>query len=336
MQVTLESEHIKEVLKLSKASEIGIMVTKNKTLIIAHNEELNSLKEQVVKKINVGGEEGEILIDRKVLELITDGEVTLTETEILNNGRTITFESKEKVEEPIEVREHLLTLKGHELRELLTCNYATSKDTSREILTGVCIDKNSFAALNGVMLSVRKGTFNVQEQVLLSRSLLNVLKKIKTEEEIKIYFNENYVQFHYESIRITGKRIKGEFIDYSNMLPREDAFKTIAMINIQELVKVLKLAKKINTNYIKLIFKDSKLQIEVKGWYSISIKEEIQGCMFLGEDLEIAFNTNYLLEVLKQYKSVAKFNFITNVSAAVLSYENKIDLILPLRLTKLD
>ena len=82
------------------------------------------------------------IINRSVLKLLSkDTKVTITDDIIITGNRKIKYIPSKLVDMKINAENHLTTITIDELKHLLNCSYAMSKDEIRPILNGICINK---------------------------------------------------------------------------------------------------------------------------------------------------------------------------------------------------
>lgn len=325
MKIILNSNDIHEVLKISKGDDVNII----NNYIVANDYKDKSVV-QIIKKTNYDKNDGQTKIDNKVLKLVPEyTEVKITEDTILADTRKIEYALNNSVDEPIEVENYLTTIKSlDELKSLLTCKYAMSKELTRIALHGICIQENQFAACDGFRLAIREGDFEVKEQVIISSELANRLNKIKKYKgEIKIYYNDRYVKFEFGDLSIIGTRINEKFFEYDKVIPKEHT--TRVEIETKDILDILKDYKKNKFELIKFDFQDDKLIVSSSN--ETAAVEDSINIKLQGEPLEIAFNVKYLIECLKNY-DVAALELSSRVSPMIIKENNKLDLVLPVRL----
>jgi DNA polymerase-3 subunit beta len=103
--------------------------------------------------------------------------------------------------------------------------------------------------------------------------------------------HEGYVAF-------TSKLIDGKFPDYNRVLPKGGD--KVALVNHDEFRQALQRAAILtNEKYrgVRLYLKDNELTIQANNPEQEEAREELQA-EYQGEALEIAFNVQYLLDVL--------------------------------------
>lgn len=241
-----------------------------------------------------------------------------------------------------------------ELNRLLSVKYAMSKEELRPVLTGINIQENRFAAVDGYRLSIRESKeFNTNINVTISGELVKILDKLinkKSNSIVKVFYEEKelatnkkeviYLKFIIDNIEITSKLLEGEYIKYISIIP-QDVYTSLTLDNTNILIENMEFLKNIKTDE-RIIAKfniDNQTNTLLVSGSSIDNKiEDELNCNITGESLTIAFNSEYVLDVLKQYKEDnIKMEFISAVSPCIIrkadSIDNySLDLILPVRL----
>ncbi|WP_102400177.1 hypothetical protein [Haloimpatiens massiliensis] len=328
MKIILNSNDIHEVLKLSKADKVSFINQDGITYIIAHELKDISFKNQVIKRLYGYGEPGQALINIEVLKLIPKSvEVEITEELITVGKRKIKYKPNSLVDKPIEVEKALTTIEGKELDHLLSCDYAMSKECVRPTLNGICINNGKFVALDGFRIAVRKGAFQTKESVIVAADIIPALKKVKYDEDVEVFYNDNHVKFVFGDLEIIGSRQLGEFIEYEKIFP--DNCTTSTEIKTKEILSILKDYKKNKFRLVKFNFADGELIISTNN-KTITVKDKLP-INLQGEPIEIMFNVNYLVDTFSNYEIVT-LELTTNESPMMVKSENKLDLILPVRL----
>ena len=100
--------------------------------------------------------------------------------------------------------------------------------------------------------------------------------------------------------RVVTRLLDGRFPDYKRVIP--GTFTLNAKLNREELVNILDrvvlFSKTNDHSTVRMNFEDNKLQITASGIDIGSAKEEIN-CEMDGNNLKIAFNAGYIMDVLK-------------------------------------
>ncbi|APC82971.1 DNA polymerase III subunit beta [Clostridium botulinum] len=327
MTTVLNSHYIHEILSLSKADNISFMNVNNETYIVAHEQEDVTFKNQIIKKLNGNCNDGQTSINRYVLKLLPkDAKVIITEDTIISGNRKIKYIPSQLVDMPINIENHLITIPIDELKHLLSCSYAMAKDEIRLILNGLCINNSEFIALDGYRLALRKGNFQTKEPVIVPADLIKVIKKVKYERDVKIYYNDNYVKFKFGDLEVIGNRQIGDYINYKSIIPED--YNTKVTLETKSILDILKDYKKNKFNIADLDFQKNKLIIKANN--EVATVEESITIELQGEPLEISFNADYLIDAFKNYDN-ATLELTYCVNPMVIKENNKLDLVLPVR-----
>ena len=330
MEINLNSHYIHEILSLSKADNISFISRDGATYIVVHEQRDVTFKNQVIRKLCGVGNSGQTLISRNVLKLLPkDTPVTITEDIIIAGKRKIKYAPNSLVDKPKVIDNLLTTIKYKELEHLLSGYYAIATDVSRPVLNGICIDNGEFTACDGYRITIRKGNFEVEEQVIIDLNMVNTLKKIKSEVDVKIYFDNLHVKFQFGDLEVIGYRIQGDYLKYKTMIPNE--YRTKVDLETRPTLDILKDYKKNKFKLVKLNFTKNELIISSSN--ENATVEESLNINLQGEPLEIAFNVDYLIDCFKNYET-ATLELSSGIGPMIIKTDNKLDLVLPVRLKK--
>lgn len=313
------------LLKLTKADEVSVL----KDCFVATDYKDDVLTQVILS--NVDGADVPSKIDKKILKLISPySYFTFKDNEIINGTRKIQYIVNTDVDDVIEVENYLTTINSiEELKELLNCKYAMAKDDSRAVLGGICINGNEFAALDGFRIAIRKGNFKAKEQIIMHRQLVDRISKIKKYNgEIKIYYNYKFVKFVFGDLSVIGNRIDGEFFKYKSIIPKE--YNTKVKLETKELLDILKLYQKNKFELVKFDIKDEVMTITSSN--EIATVEDELNIQLQGEPIKLAFNVNYLIDVLKNSDEEITLKMTSPVSPMIVETESKLEFILPFRI----
>lgn len=344
MKIEIDAKDLQKMLKTAKGLQLNkldldiqkSLLIKNDTLI------MDNMKTQLESKFYVDVmESGETLIPEqtlKILEHFKSGLITITEDTIIHGTKELKYmpgpvDGFHTIDD--EIFTYLFAITESELNHLLEVNYATSEDEVRPMLRGIEIKDNKFAALNGYYLSVREGNFNCDERIVISQEVWKVLLKTlnkKSDKIVKVSWDKDkLVKFEFEDFII-----KGELYDNWRIKP-EDIISTNNPINIRletnKLLNTLKLMDKLTKEeqLVLLSANDNILEIKTKTNMN-RMTDEIK-IFKEGPDIKMLFNIKYLLAVINQYKDEeVNVGLKTSNNPMILQNENKLDLLLPVRL----
>lgn len=184
---------------------------------------------------------------------------------------------------------------------------AASSDDSRPILTGVYMvaEKDGFrlVATDSYRLAVRDmpgaSLLDGQEPILVpSRALTELSRLIEGEDEVSLYLSEKDASFVVKNVRMTTRLIEGEFPDYQRLVPENNPNTLTA--NRGELFDAVRRVRLLaqEATPVRLEMSDGGLELIAKT-QDIGEAHETVDASYVGEELVIAFNAEYLLKGLE-------------------------------------
>jgi len=191
---------------------------------------------------------------------------------------------------------------------------AAATDESRPILTGVLAKfegkRLTLAAADGFRLSVRTAELPAETQpasVIIPARALAELARISTDEEditLVITPARNQVLFHAPNVDLVSQLIEGNFPDYQQIIPK--SYTTRTVLNTNSLLRACKTANIFARDAANI----ARLQIApgselTPGHVTIAATSAELGdnvgeidASIEGDEVEIAFNVKYLIDVL--------------------------------------
>lgn len=225
-------------------------------------------------------------------------------------------------------------------------SFAVASDETRPILQGILFEikegKLNLVALDGYRLAVKSeylDSDNDVEVVIPGKTLNEVAKIIEeSDEDLEITFTNNHILFNIKETKVISRLLEGKFINYRSLLPQEYKLsivtKTLELQNAIERASLV--AKEGNTNLIKMNVENDVLVISSNSQLG-KVREEI-AINLQGEKIEIAFNSKYLLDILKNIETDnVVLKMTSGVSPCVIEEENNENdkyLVLPVRLVR--
>lgn len=228
-------------------------------------------------------------------------------------------------------------------------SFAASTDDSRGIITGILIDIHDqemhLAALDGYRLAI--ANHSVSEinpySIVISAKLLNDLAKIisdisgiKEDTMLHIELESKKAVFRFPDLMVELKLFNGQFVDYQRIMPKDSTIRVQANRSalIQAIERASLLARDDKNNLIRLDIQDQLLSINSRAEEGMLHEDMV--ISKTGDDLQIGFNAQYLLDMLKAIrdeKIIMKFK--TSIDPCIVTplegnaYEY---LVLPVRL----
>ena len=225
-------------------------------------------------------------------------------------------------------------------------SFAIAQDETRPILQGILFEvknKNlNLVALDGYRLAIKSEFLDsdIEIEVVIPGKTLNKVSKIleDVDDIVDITFTNNHILFNLEKTKIISRLLEGKFINYNSLLPQEH--KLSLSVNRQELQNSIEraslMAKDGNTNLIKLDIQQDNLIISSNSQLG-KVREEIS-MKLQGDEIQIAFNSRYLLDVLKNMEEdEVVMKMTSSISPCVIEEKNNENakyLVLPVRLMR--
>ena len=217
---------------------------------------------------------------------------------------------------------------------------AAGKDDSLPSLTGIHVEVNgeniTMAATDRYRLAVRELTFsparpNTEAVALIrARTLIDATKTLTSAKNVNISLapttsNDRLAGFQSDSKSTTTRLLDGTFPPYRHLIPQESL--TTTVIEVAPFLEAVRRVALVTDKTIplKLTFAGNSVTLEAGGGDEAQANEvfEIQKT---GEDLNIAFNPNYLLDGLHAVSApYAQISFNTSGKAAILMGKQSLD-----------
>ncbi len=188
---------------------------------------------------------------------------------------------------------------------------AASADEGRPVLTGVYTriqgDTLVMAATDGYRLAVKtlrtgKPFGEAEQLVIPARALLElsrILKDGKADVAVRLPPGKNQVFFKTGNVELMSRLIEGTYPNYQQVVPSES--KTTVRTKTQELLRTTKVVSffaKDSANVVKLSTAPGKVILAANssevGQNVAEVEAEVEG-----EEIQIAFNAQYLLDALQ-------------------------------------
>jgi DNA polymerase-3 subunit beta len=190
--------------------------------------------------------------------------------------------------------------------------FATGNDELRPVMSGVFCelspDDLTFVATDAHKLVRYKRTDGSSEtsvSFILPKKPLNQLKNIMPEEiEVKIEYNATNASFTFENVNLVCRLIDGKYPNYEAVIPKQNPNKlTIDRTPFINSIKRVALYANQSTNQVRLKISGQELTLSAEDIdYANEAKERLT-CSYDGEDMEIGFNSKFLLDMLNNLES---------------------------------
>ena len=197
------------------------------------------------------------------------------------------------------------------LREMIRqTKFAVGTDESRPILTGILMvfdgETLRFVATDTHRLAVKTVTIKEgkgSQNAIVPARAMNELARLLTDAEgdVRVVLSSSQIQFSLPGdteIQIIARLIEGQFPNYQRVIPADHQKRlTIPVSELQRAVRRASIVARENANRIIVRTDDDKLVLTAESQIVGNAREEVQ-ITREGDDVEIAFNARYLLDLL--------------------------------------
>lgn len=191
--------------------------------------------------------------------------------------------------------------------------FATGNDDMRPVMSGVFFeiheDSMRFVATDAHKL-VRYSRNDVggdsPASFIVPKKPLNLIKgSIGSQKtEVRIEYNENNAQFSFENVVLMCRLIEGKYPNYEAVIPKENPFKlTIDRLDLLSSTKRVSIFANKTTHQVRLRMGGSELNISAEDLDFANEAQERLTCTYVGDDMEIGFNSRFLQEMLSNLNS---------------------------------
>ena len=188
-------------------------------------------------------------------------------------------------------------------------SFAVSTEESRPILNGVLWqlrpDRAAMVATNGHRLAKMtieldgKGTPPEADLIVPPKALQQVQRLFDKEGEIELAHSRNHLAFRSATRLVYTRLIEGPYPNYQQVIPTDnDRIATANRDGLAAAIRRMAVVASDQTHRVRMSFTNDKLSFRVQT-PDLGEAEEDMAVDYQGEPLEIGFNANYLLEVLK-------------------------------------
>lgn len=260
----------------------------------------------------------------------------------------------------------LATLPANDFPALDAINSIYEFEISQKTLRDI-IDKTAFAMaqqdvryyLNGLMLEISSNYLravatdghrlayceketnadiaDIKQVILPRKGVLELIRLLSDSDDmVKIILGSNHLQVEFNQLRLTSKLIDGRFPDYNRVMPT-DGDNVITADRDQLRQALIRASILSNEKYrgIRLTLENNLIKLQAQNPDQEEADVELE-VVYPGDDIEIGFNVNYMLDVLNVTNSdMVQAALRDSNSSFLLTYPDQEDckyVIMPMRL----
>lgn len=223
-------------------------------------------------------------------------------------------------------------------------HYAISHDESRYVLNGMHLifsqGRITAVATDGRRLALCETAAGDPEGVdrgiiIPTKAVLELGRVVEAEGEIEIFLGDNQAAFSREDCSLVTRLIEGHFPNYQQVIPPKLEHKlTLGREELLAAVRRAALLTSEQLNSIKIALTKNRLVVSSNTPDVGEAREEMV-IAYAGEDVAIAFNPHYLIDVLKNLdEQEVTFEFTDALNPGVVrSGKSFLYVIMPIRLS---
>jgi DNA polymerase-3 subunit beta len=140
--------------------------------------------------------------------------------------------------------------------------------------------------------------FDEQQVIVPRKGVLELQRLLSGDGDLNIELGSNHIRIQLDSIRFTSKLIDGRFPEYDRVIPKESSNELKAdRMEFKNALQRTAILSNEKYRGIRLVIRDSGVVLQAHNPEQEEAEEEL-AVEYSGEDIEIGFNVNYLLDAL--------------------------------------
>ena len=186
--------------------------------------------------------------------------------------------------------------------------FATGNDDLRPVMSGVFCQ---FSELNSIFVATdahklvrytrTDAKAGVAASFIMPKKPLNVLKTLLmgVDDAVKVEFNKTNALFSFGNVNLICRLIDGKYPNYEAVIPKQNPNKLSVdrSLFLGALKRVSVFSNKA-THQMRLKVTGSQLRISAEDLDFANDGTELLTCTYIGEDMEIGFNSRFLVEMV--------------------------------------
>ena len=233
-----------------------------------------------------------------------------------NHGKyALAYADGEEFPNPVELEDPSSTVvEGDILASAISKTiFASGNDDLRPVMSGVFFqfkeDGLTFVATDAhklVKYSREDISASQPAEFIMPKKPLNLLKGILagSESEVRIEYNDSNAKFTFDDTELICRLIDGKYPNYEAVIPKENPNKlTIERNQFLSSVRRVSIFSNKTTHQVRLKIAGAELNISAEDVDYSNKAEERLTCSYQGDDMQIGFNSRFLIEMLGNLNS---------------------------------
>lgn len=230
-------------------------------------------------------------------------------------------------------------------------SFAVSRDETRPVLNGVLwrieADTMAMVATDGSRLAEFRRTWESGQgiegsaEVILPPQACNELVKLLEDPDslTEAILGESQVLFQIGDTQLLSRLIEGPYVDYEQVVPRDnDKRMTIPVDQLLPAVRRVSILSSSYTHQVRMQLKEATVEMTASSQELGGEAREVIPADYSSEEIEVAYNSHYLMEILRKLGSEEVIlDLRDSVTAAVVRPAEQLDgedayyLLMPMR-----
>ena len=191
--------------------------------------------------------------------------------------------------------------------------FATGNDDLRPVMSGVYFQLEregvTLASTDAHKLVRYKNTnakADKESAFIVPKKPLNLLKNLvaNTADNVHVEYNESNVHFKFDEFDLVCRLIDGKYPNYEAVIPKKNPNKlTIARKDLLNSIKRVSIFANKSTNQVRFKIAGSELSISAEDLDFSNEANERLTCSYDGADIEIGFNSRFIMEMLSNLET---------------------------------
>jgi len=191
--------------------------------------------------------------------------------------------------------------------------FATGNDELRPVMSGIYIelseDHITFVATDAHKLVRYRRTDAKSDKAasfILPKKPMNLLKNLLPEldSSVKIEYNDSNAFFSMGNVSLVCRLVEGKYPNYEAVIPKDNPNKLTIDRNVfLSSIKRVSIFSNKTTHQVRLKIAGSELNVSAEDLDFANEANERLTCQYNGEDIEIGFNSRFVVEILSNLDS---------------------------------
>ena len=168
-------------------------------------------------------------------------------------------------------------------------------ETGKQQLRAVATDGHRLAMCQ---IALEDNESDEHQVIVPRKGVLELQRLMSGEGQVTLEFGSNHIRVQLDGIRFTSKLIDGRFPEYERVIPQDTSNQLVAdRLTFKGALQRTAILSNEKYRGIRLVIRDNGVVLQAHNPEQEEAEEEIE-VEYSGEDIEIGFNVNYLVEAL--------------------------------------